>query len=577
MRRIILFFITIATVLQSATADNSAKYRYLFMEAVRQMDMNHNAQAFELFRQCHAIEPDAPETCFALGRLYAKAKQDSLGMSLIKRATILAPNNTVYAERLANGYLYKNQIDSAASVYERLSALHPDRPEYLSILLRIYESTKQNEKLLSTLKRYEVQQGQSEDITLSKMQVYAALGDMQGAYNEIKGLVDSHPYDMSFKVMMGNWLLSNGRKEEALKTFLDVLKEEPENAQGQMSLMDYYRSQGETKAADSLLYDLLINPRTESSTRASLMSDWILSNEKNGGDSARVMQMLNRVLELPQTSPEIAKCKVAYLMLKNAPSDTLRSGWEEVLRITPEDVEARVQLISLLWQDSIDEKVISECKKATEYIPGEPILYYHLGVAQYLNKHNDDAIASLRRGINCMTKETKPEVAGDLYAMLGDVLQKEGRQEQAYAAYDSCLIYEPDKVMCLNNYAYFLSLAGKDLKKAETMSYRAITAEPNNGVYLDTYAWILYQQGRYEEARIYIEQAIKCETSEQTDSTSATDSVLIAGDILEHAGDIYFKLNRIEDALSQWNAALKSGVDDEATLRKKIKKYSKGK
>lgn len=577
MRRIIIFLIAVVTTSLSATADNSAKYRYLYIEAVRQMDMEHYAQAFELFRQCHTIEPDAPETCFDLGRLYAKARQDSLGMALIKRATILAPDNTVYAERLANGYLYSNQIDSAANVYERLSTLHPDRPEYLSILLRIYDSTKQYKKLLSALNRYETQEGQSEDITLSKMQAYAALGDMQGAYNEIKGLVDSHPYDLSFKVMMGNWLLSNGRKEEALKTFLTVLKEEPENAQGQMSLMDYYRSQGETKAADSLLYDLLVNPKTESTTRATLISDWIMNSEKNGNDSLKVMQMLNSVLKLPQSSPEIAKCKVAYLMLKEAPEDTLRSGWEEVLRIAPEDVEARVQLISLLWNDSIDEKVISECKKAIEYIPDEPVLYYHLGVAQYLNKHYDDAIATLRRGASVMTSETKPEVAGDMFAMLGDVLQKTGRQAEAYAAYDSCLLHKPDNVMCLNNYAYFLSLDNKDLKKAETMSYRAITAEPNNGVYLDTYAWILYQQGRYEEARIYIEQAIKCEQAAANDSTASSDSALVAGDILEHAGDIYLKLNRPKDAISQWNAALKSGVDDEATLRKKIKKHSKEK
>ena len=71
-------------------------------------------------------------------------------------------------------------------------------------------------------------------------------------------------------------------------------------------------------------------------------------------------------------------------------------------------------------------------------------------------------------------------------------------------------------MLCLNNYAYFLSLDAKDLKKAEKMSYRSITAEPNNSTYLDTYAWILYQQGRYEEARIYIEQALKCSEKKDT-------------------------------------------------------------
>ncbi len=574
--RILLFFLTLLMATsQCAKADNSAKYRYLYIEAARQMDMNHVPQAFELFKQCQAIDPDAPETCFALGRLYAVAKQDSLSFVLLKRATSLAPDNTEFAERLANGYLYCNLIDSATVVYEHLAKTHPERTEYLSLLMRIYEHNHQYDKLLSALNRYEMQEGQSEDITLSKMQVYANLGDMQGAYKEIKGLVDAHPYDMNLKVMMGNWLLSNGRKKEALQTFLSVLKEEPDNAQGQMSLMDYYRAEGQTAAADSMLYHMLINPRTEPATRVTMVRDWVKDSEEHGGDSTRVMQMFDRVLKLPQTTAEVATMKVAYLMLKGAPKDSIRNGWEDVLRIAPENVEARVNLISILWQDSIDENVIRECKKAIEYIPDEPLLYYHLGVAQYINKHNDDAIATLRRGTSVLTKETKPKVAGDIFAILGDVLQKQGRTNEAYAAYDSCLIHDPDNVMCLNNYAYFLSLEQKDLKKAEKMSYRAITAEANNGTYIDTYAWILYQQQRYEEARIYIEQAIKCEEKELQDSTTTADSTDIAGDILEHAGDIYIKLNRKSDALRMWNRALKTGVDDEATLRKKIKKHQK--
>ena len=575
MRLLILFFTLLMATAQRALADNSAKYRYLYIEAARQMDMDHVPQAFELFKQCQAIDPNAPETCFALGRIYAMAKQDSLSFVLLKRATMLAPDNTEFAERLANGYLYNNLIDSATVVYEQLAKTHPERTEYLSLLMRIYEHNHQYDKLLSALNRYETQEGQSEDITLSKMQAYANLGDMQGAYKELKGLVDAHPYDMNLKVMMGNWLLSNGRKKEALQTFLNVLKEEPDNAQGQMSLMDYYRAEGQTAAADSMLYHMLVNPHTEPATRVTLVRDWVQDNEEHGGDSTRVIQMFDRVLELPQTTAEVATMRVAYLMLKEAPKDSIRKGWEEVLRIAPENVEARINLISMMWADSIDENVIRECKKAIEYIPDEPLLYYHLGVAQYINKHNDDAIATLRRGTSVLTKETKPKVAGDIFSVLGDVLQKEGRTNEAYAAYDSCLIHDPDNVMCLNNYAYFLSLDQKDLKKAEKMSYRAITAEANNGTYIDTYAWILYQQQRYEEARIYIEQAIKCEENNAKDSTTTGDSTDIAGDILEHAGDIYIKLNRQSDALRMWNRALKAGVDDEATLRKKIKKYQK--
>lgn len=582
MRTLFLFFFTAAALLQSFAAGNDAKYRYYYIEAVRQQDMGNNGLAFALFNRCKAMSPDAPEVSFALGRMYMVARQDSLGVVFLKRAVELEPYNTEYAERLANVYLYKDSIDAATAVYERLAGLQPDRTEYLGILLRIYNQQRNYPKMLSVLNRLEVQEGQSEDITLSKMQVYSNMDDSQGAYNEIKSLVDAHPNDMNLQVMMGNWLVSNGRKEEALSIFLNVLKEEPDNAQGQMSLMDFYRAEGKTHEADSLLYNMLVNPRTEPSTRVAMMREWVKDSEERGGDSLRVSSMFDKVLQLPQKTSEVAEMKVAYMMLKRAPKDSIRAGWERVLRITPEYVGARVQLISLMWQDSIDENVIRECKKAIEYVPDEPQLYYHLGVAQYINQHLDDAVATLKRGAGNITKDTKPEVAADIYAMLGDVLQKQGRIQEAYAAYDSCLIHNPDNFMCLNNYAYFLSLEAKDLKKAEKMSYRAITAEANNGTYLDTYAWILYQQERYEEARIYIEQALNSAGWNAAGDTLAADSVAgtavadtvsaVPGDILEHAGDIYFRLNDREKALEMWQKALESGVDDEATLRKKIKR-----
>ena len=60
------------------------------------------------------------------------------------------------------------------------------------------------------------------------------------------------------------------------------------------------------------------------------------------------------------------------------------------------------------------------------------------------------------------------------------------------------------------------------------MSFKTIKAEPKNGTYLDTYAWILFMEERYHEAKIYIDQAIANLDSTQNNNT-----------VIEHAGDIY--------------------------------------
>ena len=113
----------------------------------------------------------------------------------------------------------------------------------------------------------------------------------------------------------------------------------------------------------------------------------------------------------------------------------------------------------------------------------------------------------------------------------------------------------------------------KQLDKAEEMSYRTVKAEPNNATYLDTYAWILFEKGKYVEARIYIDQAL-----------------LNGGDkssvVVEHCGDIYYLNGEHEKAVEYWKQSEKMAdkpeegeeprpLDEMRLLRKKIanKKY----
>ena len=501
-------FIVILSLVCSLNA-LADKYKYFYIEAVRQQNLDNFLGAFELFRHCYELNPEASETNYALGSFYMALRQDSIGVNFLKRAVELEPSNTEFAERLAQTYLYQYNIDAATKVYEELAQRHPDRTDYLELLMRIYQQQKDYRMMLSTLNRLELQDGKSEEITLEKMRLHSMMDDNDGAYKELKSLIDAHPFDKNLKVMLGNWYLNTGKKEDALKTFNSILIEEPNNAQAQQALQDYYRSEGDNNRADSVLYVMLINPRTEPNMRVELIRSWVKSSEESDGDSTRVLQVFDKVLSLPQKTSEVAEMKAAYLELKNAPLNEVISAWKKVLEISPDNSPARLQLIQKLWQDSIDDNVIRECQIATEYIPDEPMLHYYHGLALFINERYKEAVTSLKRGASCIKADTNKDVAADIYVLLGDIYHKEGRIRDTYTAYDSCLVYKPDHVTCLNNYAYFLSVEGKDLKKAEKMSYRAITAEANNPIYLDTYAWILYKQKRYEDAKAYIDMALE--------------------------------------------------------------------
>ena len=187
--------------------------------------------------------------------------------------------------------------------------------------------------------------------------------------------------------------------------------------------------------------------------------------------------------------------------------------------------------------------------------------YYYQGMAYYRQEDTDHALEAFQNGISVINDESSPEIVSDFYAVMGDLLFQKERKREAYEAYDSCLQWKPDNIGCLNNYAYYLSLEGENLEQAELMSYKTIKAEPKNSTYLDTYAWILFMEGRYAEARIYIDQALQ--------NDSAVGAV-----VTEHAGDIYALSGDMEGATALWQQALEMDPHNKLLARKlKKKKY----
>jgi Tfp pilus assembly protein PilF len=96
----------------------------------------------------------------------------------------------------------------------------------------------------------------------------------------------------------------------------------------------------------------------------------------------------------------------------------------------------------------------------------------------------------------------------------------------------------------------------QSLDKAEQMIQQAIILDPNNSSVEDTYAWVLFKQKKYNEARIWIEKAIQ-------------DNRVGSGTELEHCGDILYHLGEKQQALEQWRKAKAAG-NKSYQLEKKI-------
>lgn len=542
--------------------DSLQSYNYFFLEGVRQQEMGDLTAAFDLLRHARDLNPNAPEVYYLLAPYYVDLKDDTRSRAYYERAATLDPENSSYIEKLGQLYVSQKDYPNAINAYEKLYALNKARVDVLQILYQLYGSQNEFQQMINVLNRIEVLEGSSEQISLSKMQIYEQMGEKRKEYDELKSLVDSHPLDLNYKVMFGNWLLQNGKKKEAVKLYRNVLKEEPTNALAKLSLLDYYRTIGDQATVDVITQELLQSPKTEKETKIALLRQVISSNQQaNVSDSAEVMKLFSQALSVPQTDADILMMKAAYMSLKKMPKAEINRVYEQAIDVEPDNSRARIALIQNIWDTGDYDKVIAICRPAQEYNPEEMVFYYFQGMAQYQKHENDAALQTFRKGVSQIKADSNPDVVSDFYALMGEILHEKGRLAESFQAYDSCLQWKPDNIAAMNNYAYYLSEANKDLPKAEQLSYKTIKAEPNNSTFLDTYAWILFQQKRYEEAKIYIDQAIR------SDST-------LTGVVKEHAGDIYAMTGDIDKALEFWQQSLKGG-NQSAVLKKKIqlKKY----
>lgn len=548
-------------VVEPLNHNDDQRMKYFFYEAVEQQNKGNYDAAFDLLNHCLTINPNAAEVYFTIASYYTELGRDSMAMHSMERAAVLSPQNDIYIERLALSYINTQNYGKAIDTYERLYSNNRDRTDVLSILAQLYNQQKNYDKVVSTLERIEQVEGSNEQITLSKMRAYSLKGDKNAELNALKQLSDKYPNDLNYRVMMGNWLLQNGREDDALDEYEAVLEQEPDNVSAQMSMLDYYKQVGEDSLAQDMIEKVLISSKTPSATKIHILRQVVDENERVGAGSLEIIRLFQRILAEPQTTPDMTELYASYLKLKEYPQDTIDVVLEKALEIAPDEAGARLQLIQSAWGKKDFDRVIDLCRTAQQYNPDDMAFYYFMALGYNMQDRVDEAIDATRRGVAVINEDSNKDLVSDFYGLRGDLYHTKGMLEEAFAAYDSCLVWKSDNVPCLNNYAYYLSLTGKNLQKAEQMSYITVKAEPNNGIYLDTYAWILFMQGRYEESKIYIDQALK------NDETPSAD-------VIEHAGDIYWKCGDHAAALKFWQQAVDEGGDSKVLLKKlKQKKY----
>lgn len=545
------------------TYEQDSLFGERFLSALRQREKGNADSSMMLIDSCLRINPRSAVAHFMRADYFADKDSANLALSDLETAATLAPNNDTYQERLAQMCLGLGYFDKAIDTYEKLYQAHRDRDDVVAILVQLYSRQKKYDKMLDAINRLEEMDGESDQLSLMRMNAYEMKGDAKGAYNTLKALADSHPNDPNFKLMLGNWLMQHKRMQEAYDIYSGVLKNEPDNAMAQSCLYDYYNGTGQDALAKDMMNRLLFGKETPQETRVQFLRNAIQQNEKTGGDSTAVVKLFQKVQTVVPRDTTVAQLKAAYYTLKKFPKDSIDNALAQLIHLQPDNADARVQLIQDKWSSQDWKEIAALSEPGMLYNPDFLPFYFFTGLSRYYLKDDKGALDALRKGTAFINDQSNTAIVSEIYSIMGEIYSTNGMKKEAYAAYDSCLQYDPNNLGTLNNYAYFLSVDGISLDKAEKMSAKVIASEPKNATYLDTYAWILYKLGRYADAKIYIDQTLKF----------ASDSTM-SNALYEHAADIYAALGNYDSAASFCEKAVKLGGDAKA-LEKKIRLYRK--
>lgn len=545
-----------SVILNRLTEGDQKKFDYLFYEGLRQKEEGLYDQALETFNLCYQLDTLDAGLRSELGQLYAAVRQDSVATIHFEKAVELDAANWWYNIQLLTAYAKQDKIEKAIGVSEKMQKQYPEKEDIYQILGSLYKQTKQFEKAVASYDKLENLTGVNEALAIEKFNLYLELNKPKKATAEIDKLVAKFPAESRYKVIRGDIYLQQKMPEKAFDIFQTVLSSDPENPYVYVSLSDYYNSIGEPdKATDAIVKALKID-QLAVEQKIDILGQYV---QKFIRDSVRVNEtesLFKLLVDRYPLEEQVHGYYAIFLQYRKRNAEAI-AELESMLNINPKNQQTWFQIIQLYISEQNFGQLLDVTERAIQNLPEMPQWYFYKGITQFQLAKYDEALETNNKALTLLS-EKDDALKSDIYAQIGDVYYKQNNKKLAFEAYDNALKANPSNVFVMNNYAYYLSEEKTDLKKAESLSAKTIEKEPKNSTYLDTYAWIFYQQGNYSLAKFYIERALDNLESDKD-----------AGVITEHYGDILWKTGDTVKALEMWKKSFESGNVTEE-LKQKI-------
>jgi len=285
------------------------------------------------------------------------------------------------------------------------------------------------------------------------------------------------------------------------------------------------------------------NPALDIDTKIQILIQYYTINEIYDDFKEQAFTLANILVEVHPDDPKAYSMQGDFLYQAEQYPEAYYA-FIEVIKLDSSKYLVWEQLLFTLSNLDSNNALLRESRATIELFPEQPLPYLFAGGALYMNKEWEDCIKILNQGLYFVVNN--PLMKAQFFAYLGDAYNQTDDDKKSDESYDKVLALTPDNDYVLNNYAYYLSLRGENLEKAAKMAKRATELKPNSSSNQDTYGWVLYKMGYYDEAKLWIEKAME----------SGAESSPV---ILEHYGDVLWQLGETEEAVNYWIKAKEAG------------------
>lgn len=473
----------------------------------------------------------------------------------LKLALEIDPRNFWYRYRLAGIYAVTSRHELTIDIYENLLKDFPKKSDLYFDLVELYSAQNEYDKALATLDEIQTVLGDSESIAVYRFNLLRRLNRVEDAYASLEeyNRKYSSPYILS---TLADYEISMYNDSTALAYYNEALDLVPDYSPALLGKAEVLRMNRQYDEYFNTLYRFVDGTDTPVPGKTDYLMAVIQRTDPKFIRTfmPQLDTTMTKLLTVHPTDSSALHTAGAYYY-STGRLDRAKSCFEITARIYPESFSASASLVEFLMYAQMWQELSDEGRLAFERFPQEPAFLEMAGVGDYNLGDYEKVLQSCEMILDVAPRDSSKTLRswstmGDVYFLLGD-------KAKAYKAYEKALKINPDYVYVLNNYAYYLSLEKKSLKKAHEMSSRTIELEPDNATYLDTFGWILFLEGKSVEAKQIFKRAMLYGGKE-----SAV--------ILDHYAEVLYALKEYDMAFVYWNLARQRNNGDIPDLEDKI-------